>query len=67
MKGSAQVQIDHDTLKLHPNDHAYIPVGSKHRIENIGNDLMEFIEVQVGNYLGEDDIKRYEDDYGRVD
>ena len=65
-KGNAQVQIDNDTLKLQSYDRVYIPVGSKHRIENIGPDIMEFIEIQVGSYLGEDDIERYEDDYGRV-
>ncbi len=66
VKGNARVQIDSDVLELRPNDRAYIPAGSKHRIENTGDGVMEFIEVQVGSYLGEDDIERYEDDYGRV-
>ena len=43
----------------------YIPLGSKHRLENETNERMELIEVQLGTYLGEDDIKRYEDMYGR--
>ena len=44
----------------------YIPVKSLHRIENIGDDLLEFTETQIGDYLGEDDIVRYEDDFGRI-
>lgn len=43
-----------------------IPVGTKHRIENTGQIPLKFIEVQTGTYFGEDDIKRYEDDFGRV-
>jgi regulator of sigma D len=48
-----------------PNFHIYIPIKTLHRIENIGTDLMEFTETQIGSYLGEDDIIRYEDDYNR--
>ena len=44
----------------------YIPVNELHRIENIGDELLQFTETQIGDYLGEDDIIRYEDDYGRV-
>lgn len=42
-----------------------IPLGSKHRIENIGDDILIFIEVQTGTYFGEDDIVRLQDDYAR--
>lgn len=44
----------------------YIPVKALHRIENIGDDLLEFTETQIGNYLGGDDIIRFEDDFGRT-
>ena len=47
------------------NQSAYIPIGAKHRLENPGKDMLELIEVQSGDYLGEDDIVRYEDVYGR--
>jgi len=48
------------------NDYRYIPVGAKHRLTNIGDDELVLIEVQYGDYLGEDDIVRLEDDYGRI-
>ncbi|MBY0316799.1 MAG: hypothetical protein K2Q26_14865, partial [Bdellovibrionales bacterium] len=43
-----------------------IPLGAKHRIRNIGEDPVEFVEVQLGTYFGEDDIVRYQDDYART-
>ena len=49
-----------------PNDYLYIPQGAKHRIENASDDRVRIIEVQQGDYLGEDDIVRFEDVYGRV-
>ena len=64
--GSAKVTLDTNELYLNKNDYVYIPVNSLHRIENIGDELLTFIETQIGNYLGEDDIIRYEDDYGRI-
>ena len=66
VKGKAKVQVGKDFLILQPNQHIYIPKETLHRMENIGDDLVEFIETQIGDYLGEDDIKRYEDDFGRV-
>lgn len=66
VKGKAKVQVGKDFLILHPNQHVYIPKETLHRMENIGTDLVEFVETQIGEYLGEDDIKRYEDDFGRV-
>jgi len=66
VKGKANVQVGHDNLILHANQHVYIPKKTLHRIENIGEDLLEFVETQIGDYLGEDDIVRYEDDFGRV-
>lgn len=66
IKGKAKVTVGKDTHILSSNNSVYIPTGVLHRVENIGNENMEFIETQIGNYLGEDDIKRYEDDFGRI-
>jgi mannose-6-phosphate isomerase len=66
VKGSAKVTLDGIEYFLTVGDSILIPVESKHRIENLSDEDMEFIEVQTGNYLGEDDIVRYSDDYGRV-
>ena len=64
--GTAKVQVGEDQHILHKNQHVYIPLGVLHRMENIGEDMVEFIETQIGDYLGEDDIIRYQDDFGRV-
>jgi mannose-1-phosphate guanylyltransferase len=64
--GTAQVQVNKDIFVLNADQHVYIPIKSLHRIENIGQELMEFTETQIGTYLGEDDIIRYEDDFGRI-
>jgi mannose-1-phosphate guanylyltransferase/mannose-6-phosphate isomerase len=66
IKGTVKVQVGEDQHLLHKNQSIYIPVGVQHRIENVGDDLVEFIETQIGDYLGEDDIVRIEDDFGRV-
>lgn len=66
VKGKARVQVGHDFLDLHSNQHVYIPKKTLHRMENVGDDMVEFVETQIGEYLGEDDIIRYEDDFGRV-
>lgn len=66
VKGNAKVQIDTKFILLNKDDYIYIPVLTLHRIENIGTELLEFTETQIGEYLGEDDIIRYEDDFGRV-
>ena len=65
IKGQAKVQIGNDYHNLIINQTVYIPKGVIHRLENIGEDNVEFIETQIGEYLGEDDIIRYEDDFGR--
>ena len=52
---------------LHENQSSYIPLGSKHRLSNPGKVPLKLIEVQSGSYVGEDDIKRFEDNYGRVE
>jgi len=51
---------------LNANESTYIPIGERHRLQNPGEQLLELIEVQSGHYLGEDDIVRYEDAYGRT-
>lgn len=66
VKGDARVQVGDDFLNLGVNQHVYIPKKTLHRIENIGNEMLEFVETQIGDYLGEEDIIRYEDDFGRI-
>lgn len=65
VSGKAKVQRGTKELLLSENESIYIPLGEKHRLTNIGNMPLELIEVQSGNYLGEDDIVRFEDHYGR--
>jgi len=64
--GTARITIDDQVLDLQRNEHAHIPVEARHRIENPGEELLQIIEVQIGDYLGEDDIVRFEDKYGRA-
>ncbi len=63
--GVAKMTLDEKDWEMRAGDHVLIPIGAKHRIENIGKEEVVFIEVQTGHYLGEDDIERYEDDFGR--
>ena len=56
-----------DEVVLHANDSINIKLGEKHSLENKQDTILEIIEVQIGDYLGEDDIVRFEDNYGRVD
>lgn len=65
VSGVANIINGDDSLELSKNQSTYIPVGAKHRLENLGEELLVLIEVQCGDYLGEDDIIRYEDVYGR--
>ena len=67
VSGVATVTIGVDIFKLKEGQSAYIPIGIKHALENLSFNLLEIIEVQSGTYLGEDDIVRFEDIYGRVD
>ncbi len=64
--GSARVTVEDDGTDLEAGESVLIPVGAKHRVENPGTEPLVFVEVQSGDYLGEDDIERFEDDYGRV-
>ena len=66
LKGVALVTCGNKEFELQPNESTYIPVGSKHRLTNTSNQPVEIIEVQMGEYLGEDDIVRFEDRYDRV-
>ncbi|WP_282604570.1 mannose-1-phosphate guanylyltransferase/mannose-6-phosphate isomerase [Pelagibius sp. Alg239-R121] len=63
--GTARVTLDDKVMDLKPCEQVFIPQGAVHRLENVTNDPVEIIEVQYGNYLGEDDIVRLEDVYGR--
>jgi len=67
VSGSATVTRGDETFILSENQSTYIPVGVKHRLENTDTKDLEIIEVQSGTYLGEDDIVRFEDVYGRAD
>ncbi|HHX87548.1 MAG TPA: mannose-1-phosphate guanylyltransferase/mannose-6-phosphate isomerase, partial [Firmicutes bacterium] len=66
VRGEALVTIGEEKLRLQKGKTSFIPTGVKHRLENTGEDLLEVIEVQNGRYLGEDDIIRYQDDFGRA-
>jgi mannose-1-phosphate guanylyltransferase / mannose-6-phosphate isomerase len=65
VKGTAEVTIGSDVRSVHENESIYIQIGSVHRLANPGKIPLELIEVQVGSYLGEDDIVRLDDVYGR--
>lgn len=65
VSGRARVTRGEDTIHLEENQSTYIPVGTKHRLENAGKEPLLIVEVQSGSYLGEDDIERFEDRYGR--
>ena len=64
--GTAKVTLDGREIVLETGGTVDVPVGAAHRIENISKELLVFIEIQRGAYFGEDDIQRFQDDYGRV-
>jgi mannose-1-phosphate guanylyltransferase/mannose-6-phosphate isomerase len=66
VSGTAKVECDGVEKLVHPNQSVFIPLGAKHRLGNPGKADLHLIEVQSGNYLGEDDIVRYADNYGRA-
>lgn len=66
VSGEALATLDGEQIKLYPGDSIDIPQEAIHRLENVGNDEVSFIEVQRGAYFGEDDIERFEDDFGRA-
>ena len=65
VRGTAEIAVGSEVRTVHENELAYIPIGSVHRLANPGKIPLELIEVQVGSYLGEDDIVRLGDEYGR--
>ena len=65
VKGTAKVTNGDEEFLLTENQSTHVSVGSKHRLENPGTIPLELIEVQTGSYLGEDDIRRFEDRYNR--
>jgi len=65
VRGTARVTRDGESFLLSENESTYIPLGTTHRLENPGKVPLEIIEVQSGAYLGEDDIVRFDDTYGR--
>ena len=66
VRGTAEVSRDDETFLLSENESTYIPIGAVHRLYNPGKIPLELIEVQSGAYLGEDDIERLDDRYGRA-
>jgi mannose-6-phosphate isomerase len=66
VEGSALVTLEGTALRRGPGTSVDIPVGAAHRIENVGDTDVVFVEVQHGDYFGEDDIVRLEDDFGRA-
>ena len=67
VQGTAKVTLDGEDRILTPGEYVDIPVGMAHRVENPGEEKVIFIEVQRGDYLGEDDIVRLQDDFGRME
>ena len=64
--GVAKVTLDGREMNVATGGTVDVPVGTAHRIENVGSEKLIFIEIQRGTYLGEDDIQRLQDDYGRL-
>lgn len=64
--GTAKVTLNDNEVLVESGNAIDIAIGDKHRVENPGEEKLVFIEVQRGDYLGEDDIERYEDDFGRA-
>ena len=64
--GTAKVTVGDDVRMVHENESIFVPQSTKHRLENPGRIPLAIIEVQNGSYLGEDDIVRFEDVYGRA-
>ena len=64
--GEAEVTLDGEVRRLGAGEAVDIPLGTAHRVANPGDEVLVFIEVQHGDYFGEDDIERLEDDFGRA-
>jgi mannose-6-phosphate isomerase-like protein (cupin superfamily) len=66
VRGEAAVTLGSESLRLLPGQHVDIPLGALHRVESIGSEDLVVVEVQMGEYVGEDDIERLGDDFGRA-
>ena len=66
VKGEAEVEINSQCMRVTANESVFIPIGAKHRLSNLQTEPLDIIEIQTGSYLGEDDIERFEDHYGRA-
>ena len=66
VEGTAKVEVDGKETLIYENQSTYIPLGAVHRLSNPGRVPLRIVEVSSGSYLGEDDIERYEDNYGRI-
>ena len=66
VEGTAKVEVDGKETLIYENQSTYIPLGAVHRLSNPGRVPLRIVEVSSGAYLGEDDIERYEDNYGRI-
>lgn len=65
-RGQGEVVLNDQVIPVRHGSHVHIPIGAKHRMRNTSDDVLEFVEVQLGTYFGEDDIVRYQDDYKRT-
>jgi len=65
VQGTGRMTLNEALIELGPGQSIDVPVGAAHRIENTGDETLVFVEVQLGTYLGEDDIVRLHDDFGR--
>jgi mannose-1-phosphate guanylyltransferase/mannose-6-phosphate isomerase len=66
VKGTARITKDGDVVTVHENESIYVPKSTEHRVENVGKVDLQIIEIQTGEYVEEDDIVRFDDEYGRV-
>jgi len=66
VRGEALVTLGQEVVPLAPGGSIAIPLGELHRVESVGKENLVVIEVQMGEYVGEDDIERFDDDYGRA-
>jgi len=66
VRGEGEVTLGKEIVRLAPGGSIDIPLGALHRVESVGAENLVVIEVQMGEYVGEDDIERFEDDYGRA-
>jgi mannose-6-phosphate isomerase-like protein (cupin superfamily) len=64
-RGTPEITVGERTWVAHPGEYIHIPKQAQHRLANLGSELVELIEVQLGEYFGEDDIIRLQDDYAR--